>query len=200
MTPHAKNDAAIIAALAVPGWFEKRVTPRLRRTATGCLIWDGSLSHGYAQVGLPAACGTKTAVRVSRVIWHESGRTIPADYVLDHDGPRGCSDKACVEPAHLQAVTIAHNIAVTGNGFGATNARKATCPQGHPLTEGNLMPTMAARGHRMCLSCSHESNRRRNEAVRSAAAYLDLPIREYVREYGWSERTAGAVLERRRAA
>jgi hypothetical protein len=198
MTPYSKSDDQIAVALATPGWYEKRVQPRLVVDANGCWVWSASLSHGYAQVALPGRDGKQACVRVSRVVWMRLRGEIPARHVLDHDGPEGCSNKACANPDHLQAVTQRHNSVVTGHGFTAINSRKQVCPEGHPLTGDNVMPSMAARGRRSCLTCSHENNRRRNEAVRDAAALLGLAVTVYARDYGWSRRTAEQVIRERR--
>ena len=58
---------------------------------------------------------------------------IPKDLCIDHL----CRVRNCVNPAHLEPVTVRENI-LRGNGPTAVNARKAFCKRGHPLFGENL--------------------------------------------------------------
>jgi len=189
MTPYAKNDGGILAALAIPGWYEKRIASKIViDPETGCWVWQGSLTSGYAQASLPSSVGF-TPVRASRVVWLRLRGEIPADHVLDHDGANGCHNKPCVHTDHVEPVTIARNN-ITGGGFAAENARKIVCSNGHPLVPGNLMPSQVARGQRGCLTCNREYAAQRAAVIREAAITLGLTIRAYVALYGGSRATA----------
>jgi hypothetical protein len=55
------------------------------------------------------------------------GIEIPAKMQVDHL----CRVRLCVNPIHLEAVTQRENLR-RGMGFAGVNARKPTCPEGHP--------------------------------------------------------------------
>jgi hypothetical protein len=80
---------------------------------------------------------------------------IPEDLSLDHL----CRNPGCVNPYHLEAVTIRENI-LRGNGPPAQNARKTRCIRGHLLEGDNLVPFKLTLGIRECRICHRESNRR----------------------------------------
>lgn len=69
---------------------------------TPCWIWTALLSRdGY---GLAKRGGHRIVAH--RLIWEESGREIPGDgYELDHL----CKQRSCVNPDHLEVVTILVN-------------------------------------------------------------------------------------------
>lgn len=197
MTPHAKNDDLILQALAIPGWYETYVEPKFHLSSSGCWLWTASLcTSGYAQVAIPRRLSSKmVVVRGSRVIWIHLRGEIPPDYVLDHDGPNGCSNRTCVNPECMQAVTIYHNTVLTGNGHGAFNNQKEMCPEGHPLSGVNLVPSQSKRGGRQCLQCSRRIALIRARTVSAAAHHLGLQNREYKALYGGSRSRAQAVLD-----
>ena len=82
----------------------ERIERRLDKS-TGCWIWTGSLSHngyGHAHVG-------NTVVRVHRLVYTLLVGPIPEGLHLDHVEERGCTSRACCNPAHLEPVTQAEN-------------------------------------------------------------------------------------------
>ena len=196
-----KHDHLIAAALAVPGWYEKRVAPKIVvDPATGCWMWQASLSKGYAQIALPEVLGIgrQVTAKVSRVVWIRLRGEIPDNHVLDHDGPTGCSTKTCVSPDHVQPVTNRHNVVVTGHGISAICARRTTCPRGHKLGEGNVNPSSIARGIRRCVQCQRDRDRRDRAVIREAARLLGIQFTVYGQSYGWSRATAEQVIRERR--
>jgi hypothetical protein len=90
-----------------------------------------------------------------------------------------CRNRACVNPAHLEQVSMRVNT-LRGVGFTAQNARKTHCPKGHPYSESNTFPankhvrgTVVARA---CRTCQNE--RRRTEmaqAMRRASRSRRVP-------------------------
>ena len=71
---------------------------------------------------------------------------IPEEYVVDHK----CSNKMCVRPDHLEAITDHENA-------GQFHRNKTHCKKGHPYTEKNMYRT---RGERRCKICYRESVKR----------------------------------------
>ena len=86
---------------------------------------------------------------------------IPKGLTLDHL----CRVKSCVNPDHLEAVTIKENIR-RGNGVAGKNFRKTFCIRGHPLVEGNLKPSVLKKG-RGCWTCARQIEKLRKQASRA---------------------------------
>lgn len=83
---------------------------------------------------------------------------IPDGKVLDHL----CRNRGCVNPAHLEPVTIGENV-LRGDTIPARWAQRTHCQQGHALTPDNLKKDRG-RG-RECRTCDLE-NKRRSYALR----------------------------------
>lgn len=126
MTYFGRRDPQILFALTTsPAWLPG-LTARLSGypNPADCWTWEGCRSKGYGQTGIPNRGGK---VGVHRVIWLAMVGPIQPEYVLDHDGPMGCHNRACANPAHLAAVTVQYNTVVTGSGPAADHARRTHC-------------------------------------------------------------------------
>lgn len=119
----------------------------------GCLIFTGKLSHGYGRLRVGGV--TYLAHRLAYEVFVGP---IPDGLTLDHL----CRNRACVNPAHLEPVTLAENKR-RGMSDPARNARKTHCDKGHEFTAENTYVT--SEGYRTCRACRRAFARRRYEAA-----------------------------------
>lgn len=150
--------------------------------ANGCWEWTGSTNYeGYGFYRLPG----KT-VTAHRIVFLSLVGPIPDGLQLDHvchtndsmcaGGPT-CPHRRCVNPMHLEPVTVRENT-LRGLGVGAKAAKRTHCPAGHPYGGDNLHLT--PRGYRVCKTCNRERSRARRAEQRlilsGAACVLILVV------------------------
>lgn len=93
-----------------------------------CWEWNGHFNRlGYGMLN----CGEKMR-SAHRVSYEYHVGQIPDGLHIDHL----CRNRACVNPAHLEAVTPRENI-MRSNAPAALNARRLTCRRGHPFDSIN---------------------------------------------------------------
>jgi hypothetical protein len=147
-----------------------------RSSATGCWLWTGALSDGYGR------CHHEGRLhRAHRLTFELLAGPIPQGDVLDHL----CRVRHCVNPAHLEAVTIGENV-LRGTGPVAVHARQTHCRHGHLLSGDNLIvwATADGRRHRRCRSCRSATARRSRERPEIRARQL-----AYWKAYNATRRT-----------
>lgn len=114
-----------------------------------CLLWTGAVqSKGYGSVW--AGEGTEL---VHRVAYRFLVGPIPPGLTIDHVRDRGCRSRLCIEPRHLEPVTIAENTRRTGHGS------ETHCKRDHPLAGDNLLIKKRGPGRsvvRNCRTCRDE--------------------------------------------
>lgn len=94
---------------------------------TSCWIWLGRLSpEGYGKFSFD----NKEWLAHRFIYQYLMGKEIPKGLVSDHL----CRNRACVNPDHLEFVTIGVNI---NRGDGNPNKKKTHCKFGHPFDEKN---------------------------------------------------------------
>jgi len=85
---------------------------------------------------------------------------IPDGFHIDHL----CRNRACANPAHLEAVPPRVNI-LRGVGMSAIHARQTHCVNGHPFDAENTL--ILPDGERCCRTCNRERQRQRNARLRA---------------------------------
>lgn len=125
-----------------------RFWSRVRKgSSVQCWEWHGPRTKGYGYFSADAKL-----VQAHRWSYAEARGPIPAGATIDHL----CRNRACVNPAHLEAVSRKENV-LRGIGYSAINARKTECLNGHPLTGENVY--LDRRGSRHCRTCRAERTR-----------------------------------------
>lgn len=142
-----------------------------------CWEWQGHIDKkGYGRISIKSK--SKLAHRFSYE--HHKGE-IPKDLVLDHL----CRNTKCVNPNHLEAVTIAENVlrgdhANKGLATKAFQQAKTHCKHGHPFEGENLRLAKLHTGGigRICKTCAKE----KRLAHQRTPAFKEKRRQKYLRE------------------
>ena len=109
--------------------------------AGDCIVWTGTTNNrGYGMIGV-----ADKDVLAHRLAYELARGPIPEGLTLDHL----CRNRICVNPAHLEPVTMRENIRRGIKGVLTTH-----CPQGHAYDAENTYITES--GWRVCRTCKRE--------------------------------------------
>lgn len=130
-----------------------RLAPGYVIQENGCWDWIGGINKGYGSMW-----DGKRIVTAHHGMYERLVGPVPIGLTLDHL----CRNTICVNPAHLEPVTLTVNI-LRGDGWAGLNARKTHCPKGHALEGANLL--IVTHGWRRCRICYRLSRIRRYARV-----------------------------------
>lgn len=154
--PAPKSDAATLA-------------DNCRAMPSGCWEWTGSRTRdGYGCHGRRR--DQTLAHRLSHLL---NIGPIPHDYDVDHL----CGNRACINPAHLEAVPHAINVRRADHKTNHRNRVKTHCLRGHPFDSANtLIERYGEREQRKCRQCRRNAKAERAAARRQTARQRDETI------------------------
>jgi hypothetical protein len=141
LTMELKSQYSSVGGI-LPAFLGQRVAPRDAGHSSPCLEWVGALNLGYGWVsyqGKPQLA--------HRLAYEFAIGAIPEGLVIDHL----CRNRKCINPAHLEAVTLAVNTRRAHPDYVTDDM--AVCPHGHPLEPGYVIP--ASNGSRRCARCTY---------------------------------------------
>ena len=130
-----------------PAEWTDRFLARIEVMPDGC--WRRGIGQGYGRCHGPD--GRLAATH--RLSYELFVGPIPDGLVIDHL----CRNPACVNPAHLEPVTVRENI-LRGIGPSAICARRTHCVNGHPFDDENTLITEG--GKRRCRECNRRKSRK----------------------------------------
>ena len=162
MTVHAGNRRDFTTGRFLPiqeRSLSERFWEKVDKTET-CWLWTGATGggSGYGQIWTYAGLGP-----AHRVAYLLLKGPIPHGLVLDHL----CRTPACVNPDHLEPVTMRENI-LRGVGPSAHWSKRTHCEHGHEYTPQNTYIT--PHGARNCRTCHREYEAARKRRVQQAAS------------------------------
>lgn len=129
----------------LPRRFWRSVLPEPN---SGCWLWIGNTSNTNYGMYYTDPAKRRVAHRVS---YETLVGPVPDELVLDHL----CRTRCCVNPDHLEPVTMAENV-YRGIGPSAINLTRTHCPHGHEYSDDNTHVTR--RGWRVCKTCEDKRN------------------------------------------
>jgi hypothetical protein len=137
-----------------------RFWAKVVKQATPCWTWTaGQLNGGYGQFKLSA----DSVVSAHRFAYELVRGPIPDGLTIDHL----CKNRLCVNPEHLEAVTMGDNIRRATS----SNREKTHCANGHEYNSENTIFTKQ-RGnakHRICKICRNAAAKRQRERLNTIA-------------------------------
>lgn len=112
-----------------------------------CWEWSGSISNqGYGRLTVGSRTDkTRRTRSAHRVSYETFVGKIPKGLVIDHL----CKNRKCINPSHLEPVTIQENI--KRGDSGKFESSKTHCPKGHEYSEDNIYKYGNSRNCKICM-------------------------------------------------
>lgn len=149
--------------------IRERLLGNVRTSSTGCWDFQGTrILSGYGRISWNGR-----AWLTHRVSYTLFVGTIPAGLEIDHL----CKNKACCNPAHLEAVTRGENIrrGTQWHHLAEKERAKTVCPAGHSYDSENTY--FSPSGCRQCRICKRAAGHRYAERSRAAIAAGQSQVR-----------------------
>jgi hypothetical protein len=144
-----------------PGQIVRLFWAKVNRAGQGgCWEWTGkTIPNGYGQIAI-----AKRHLYSHRVSFEIHNGQIPSGLHIDHL----CRNRACCNPAHLEAVACSENLRRSSIAPATINVAKTHCIRGHEFNEANTYVAPPRKGNpngqRVCRPCA-----RTTDAARRAA-------------------------------
>lgn len=123
-----------------------RFLSKIEMNPNGCWGWTGSVApNGYGRYGVNWA---------HRLSYELFVGPIPEGFEVDHVASRGCTQRTCTNPDHLEAVTPGDNRRHQPNVI--DQMLRTHCPKGHPYDQEN---TRMKGNKRDCRQCERDRQR-----------------------------------------
>ena len=140
--------------------LDVRIWAKIEKTPE-CWLWTGKLDRdGYGSIAVPRneqpGRLNYRNLKAHRAVYEVLVGPIGEGLTIDHL----CRVRSCVNPAHLEAVSMKVNV-LRGINPPANNARKTHCVQGHEFSPLNTKITN--QGYRRCRQCISEQSLGRNK-------------------------------------
>jgi hypothetical protein len=121
--------------------LEQRFRSKFIVDENGCWIWQAGKRDGYGRYHF-----NDQWIQAHRYAYEKLRDKVPDGMLLDHL----CRNRPCVNPDHLEVVTLQENINRGQSPF-ILNKRKTHCKHGHEFNKENT--AIGKNGYRKCIPC-----------------------------------------------